>query len=69
MRELVRDDLYGCFPTSCLPDGMSDHPSAAIGTVMRPATLERYALDARPRLVEILPIDKDSFRLCRLHTR
>ena len=60
--------LYGCSLTSCLPDGMSGHPSAATGTVMRPSTLERYALDAGFSSVEVLPIDNDSFRFYRLHT-
>jgi 2-polyprenyl-3-methyl-5-hydroxy-6-metoxy-1,4-benzoquinol methylase len=60
--------LYGCSLTSCLPDGMSDAPSAATGTVMRPSTLERYALDAGFTSVEVLPIDNDSFRFYRLHT-
>ena len=60
--------LYGCSLTSCLPDGMSGTPSAATGTVMRPATLERYALDAGFASVEVLPIDNDSFRFYRLHT-
>lgn len=60
--------LYGCSLTSCLPDGMSDEPSAATGTVMRPSTLKRYALDAGFTSVEVLPIDNDSFRFYRLHT-
>ncbi len=60
--------LYGCSLTSCLPDCMSDEPSAATGTVMRPSTLERYARDAGFTSVEVLPIDNDSFRFYRLHT-
>lgn len=48
---------------------MSDAGSAgaATGTVVRPATLERYALDAGFDAVEVLPIDNDSFRFSRLH--
>lgn len=59
--------LYGCSLTNCLPDGMSDQPSAATGTVMRPATFERYAREAGFSAVEVLPIDNESFRFYRLH--
>ncbi len=78
MDERVDDELSdpevpssGCSTaarSSCLPDGMSDEPSAATGTVMRPCTLERYALDAGFASIEVLPIDNDSFRFYRMHT-
>ncbi len=58
--------MYGWSITTCLPDGRSRSPSAATGTVMRPATLRRYAEDAGFASVEILPIENDFFRFYRL---
>lgn len=45
----------------CLPDGMSDHPSAATGTVMRPGILRDYAQAAGFDDISVLPIDDFSF--------
>jgi hypothetical protein len=59
--------MYGFSVLSCLPTGLADHPSAATGAVMRPATLRRYALEAGYRHVETLPIVSDLFRFYRLH--
>jgi 2-polyprenyl-3-methyl-5-hydroxy-6-metoxy-1,4-benzoquinol methylase len=50
----------------CLPVGMADAPSEATGTVMRPATLRRYASEAGFADVEVLPIEHDMFRFYRL---
>jgi 2-polyprenyl-3-methyl-5-hydroxy-6-metoxy-1,4-benzoquinol methylase len=50
----------------CLPWGMTERSSAATGTVMRPATLRRYAQEAGFRSTEILPIEHDFFRFYRL---
>jgi 2-polyprenyl-3-methyl-5-hydroxy-6-metoxy-1,4-benzoquinol methylase len=47
--------MYGFSLLVCLPDGMSSSPSAATGTVMRPATLSRYAREAGFAGVEVLP--------------
>ena len=58
--------MYGWSITTCLPDGRSRQPSAATGTVMRPATLRRYAADAGYASVEILPVESDFFRFYRL---
>jgi 2-polyprenyl-3-methyl-5-hydroxy-6-metoxy-1,4-benzoquinol methylase len=58
--------FYGFSVLCCLPAGMAEQPSAATGTVMRPATLRRYALEAGFQDVEILPIEHDLFRLYRL---
>jgi 2-polyprenyl-3-methyl-5-hydroxy-6-metoxy-1,4-benzoquinol methylase len=58
--------LYGFSILHCLPAGMSEQPSVATGTVMRPDTLERYALQAGFSRVEILPIDHFFFRFYRL---
>lgn len=61
------DDLeaycYGWSVFECLPVGMSDPPSVGTGTVMRPATLRRYAEEAGFGVFEILPIEHDTFRL------
>ena len=58
--------MYGWSIPHCLPVGMTDRPSAATGTVMRPPTLERYARDAGFSAVEVLPVDDAFFRLYRL---
>ncbi len=50
----------------CLPVGRSEDGSAATGTVLRTATLERYAAEAGFASVEVLPIDHDMFRFYRL---
>ena len=52
----------------CLPTGRDDQPSAATGTVMRPAKFREYALSAGYRDVEILPIENDFWRFYRLIT-
>lgn len=49
--------MYGYSLLICLPDSMSTPDSVATGTVMRHATLERYALEAGFSAVSILPID------------
>jgi hypothetical protein len=58
--------MYGCSVLYCLPIGLADAPSVGTGTVMRPATLRRYALDAGFRAVEILPIEYGFWRFYRL---
>jgi 2-polyprenyl-3-methyl-5-hydroxy-6-metoxy-1,4-benzoquinol methylase len=55
--------LYGWSILDCLPGGMYDQPSEATGTVMRPATLERYAEHAGFSGFEVLPVDHEMFRL------
>jgi len=54
--------MYGWSIVQCLPGGMADQPSAATGTVMRPATLRAYAEQAGFADVEVLPIDTDPVR-------
>jgi len=49
--------MYGYSLLICLPDSMSTPDSVATGTVMRHATLERYAHEAGFSAVSILPID------------
>jgi 2-polyprenyl-3-methyl-5-hydroxy-6-metoxy-1,4-benzoquinol methylase len=58
--------MYGWSITTCLPDGRSRDPSVATGTVMRPETLRRFAMDAGFETFEILPIENDFFRFYRL---
>ena len=58
----VEQLMYGMSLMICLPDGMSHSPSAATGTVMRPAQLSAYAEQAGFRDVEVLPIENDLFR-------
>lgn len=58
--------FYGFSLTVCLPDGLSHEPSAGTGTVMRPATLERYARTAGFSAVRVLPVEHDLFRFYRL---
>jgi 2-polyprenyl-3-methyl-5-hydroxy-6-metoxy-1,4-benzoquinol methylase len=59
--------MYGWSILHCLPVGKADAPSAETGTVLRPDTLRRYAIDAGFRRMEILPIDNLFFRFYRLH--
>ncbi len=58
--------MYGFSVLMCLPNGMAESPSAATGTVMRAATLRRYAVEAGFNDIEVLPIKHDSFRFYRL---
>ncbi|MDP9357445.1 MAG: methyltransferase domain-containing protein [Chloroflexota bacterium] len=58
--------MYGFSILHCLPVGMVEQPSAATGTVMRAATLRRYAQEAGFQAVETLPIEHDYFRFYRL---
>jgi 2-polyprenyl-3-methyl-5-hydroxy-6-metoxy-1,4-benzoquinol methylase len=58
--------MYGYSVLHCLPVGMADQPSAGTGTVMRPATLRRYATEAGFSGVEILPIENELWRFYRL---
>jgi 2-polyprenyl-3-methyl-5-hydroxy-6-metoxy-1,4-benzoquinol methylase len=58
--------MYGYSILFCLANGLVDQPSAATGTVMRPATLQRYAREAGFGSFTVLPIEHDVFRLYRL---
>lgn len=64
--DVVERLMYGFSLVCCLPDGRSHTPSVATGTVMRPATLERYAVEAGFSGVDELPIDADLFRFYQL---
>ncbi|MFI9381525.1 class I SAM-dependent methyltransferase [Kutzneria sp. NPDC052558] len=54
--------LYGWSVISCLPYAMGSPDSAATGTVMRPATLHRYARQAGFGTVETLPLESDKWQ-------
>jgi 2-polyprenyl-3-methyl-5-hydroxy-6-metoxy-1,4-benzoquinol methylase len=58
--------MYGFSIVHCLPVGMAEQPSAGTGTVMRPATLRRYATEAGFSGIEILPIENELWRFYRL---
>ena len=58
--------MYGYSLMCCLADGMAHQPSAGTGTVMRPSTLRRYAVEAGFADAEILDIANDFFRFYRL---
>lgn len=64
--DVVERFMYTCSVLHCLPIALVEQPSAATGTVMRPDTLRRYAIDAGFADAEILPIDNDFFRFYRL---
>jgi hypothetical protein len=57
--------MYGFSLMICLPDGMSHQSSAGTGTVMRPSTLRRYAIEAGFCEIETLPIENDLWRFYR----
>jgi len=59
--------MYGFSFLVCLPSGLSEQPSAATGTVMRPDTFRRYAAEAGFKQVEILDhVKHDFLRFYRL---
>jgi SAM-dependent methyltransferase len=57
---------YGFSVLHCLPSGLAETPSAGTGTVMRRPTLQRYAVEAGFRDVDVLPIEHDFWRFYRL---
>ena len=60
--------MYAASVLHCLPVGRADTPSAATGTVMRPATFAGYAERAGFATVNVLPIEHDLFRFYHLTT-
>lgn len=62
----VERAMYGFSLFVCLPDGMSHQPSVATGTVIRPDTMRRYAVEAGFSGVEILDAEADLWRFYRL---
>jgi 2-polyprenyl-3-methyl-5-hydroxy-6-metoxy-1,4-benzoquinol methylase len=67
--DMVERLMYGFSFLVCLPSGLSEQPSAATGTVMRPDTLRRYAEEAGFKGVDILDqVQHDFLRFYRLTT-
>lgn len=60
--DVVERLMYGFSMLVCLADSMTGRPSAATGTVMRPATLRAYAEAAGFGEIEELPIEHDTWR-------
>jgi 2-polyprenyl-3-methyl-5-hydroxy-6-metoxy-1,4-benzoquinol methylase len=58
--------MYGYSVLCCLPNSRVDAGSVATGTVIRPDTMRRYALEAGFSNVSVLPIEHEVFRLYRL---
>lgn len=58
--------MYGWSVLHCLPVARADSPSAALGTVLRPAVVDHLAAQAGFASVRALPIDHDFFRFYRL---
>jgi 2-polyprenyl-3-methyl-5-hydroxy-6-metoxy-1,4-benzoquinol methylase len=58
--------MYGFSLMCCLPDALATRPSVGTGTVMRPATLRRYAQAAGFADVEVLTIDNPIWRFYQL---
>ncbi|UQX86836.1 methyltransferase domain-containing protein [Jatrophihabitans telluris] len=64
--DLVERMMYGFSVLICLPDSMALLPSAATGTVLRPATLRHYAERAGLVASEPLAIEHETWRFWRL---
>ena len=58
--------MYGWSFVHCLPVAMADQPAEAIGTAIRPQTVQRLARDAGFGDCEVLVIDNPLFRFYRL---
>ncbi|HEX4818731.1 MAG TPA: class I SAM-dependent methyltransferase [Acidimicrobiales bacterium] len=58
--------FYAASTLHCLLVGRSEEDGVGTGTVMRTATLERYAHEAGFTSVDVLPIEHMSFRFYRL---
>ncbi len=58
--------MYGWSIVHCLPVAMTDSPSAAIGTAIRPETVRECGASAGFTRVEVLPIESGFFRFYRL---
>jgi hypothetical protein len=58
--------MYGWSIVHCLPVAMSEQPSEAIGTVIRPDTVRGLAMAAGFTRCDVLPIDNPLFRFYRL---
>lgn len=64
--DLLERMMYGWSLTHCLPVSMSEQPSRALGTVLRPSVMQDLAREAGFGSCEILDIPNDLFRFYRL---
>jgi SAM-dependent methyltransferase len=62
----VERAMYGWSVTHCLPTQLAEHPSAALGTVLRSGTVRDLAHQAGFARVAVLPVENEFFRLYRL---
>jgi SAM-dependent methyltransferase len=62
----VQRALYGFSLLVCLPDAMTGNPDGATGTVMRPATMDRYARAAGFAGATPLDVEHDFWRFFEL---
>lgn len=62
----VQRALYGFSLLLCLPDAMAGGAVDATGTVLRPATMNRYARVAGFSDIEVVPIEHDFWRFYAL---
>ena len=58
--------MYGWSAPHCLPAALVEPDAVGTGTVIRPETARRYALDAGFSKVTVLPIEHDFWRFYRL---
>jgi len=58
--------MYGWSVLHCLPVSRAERPSRALGTVLRPSTVQALAEEAGFTCFEILPIEHEQFRFYRL---
>jgi hypothetical protein len=58
--------MYGWSVSHCLPAAMAEQGSAALGTVLRPSTLEALASEAGFGGFEVASVDAGFFRIYRL---
>jgi 2-polyprenyl-3-methyl-5-hydroxy-6-metoxy-1,4-benzoquinol methylase len=59
--------MYGWSAPHCLPAALIEPDAVGTGTVIRPETVRRYALDAGFSEVTVLPIEHDFWRFYRLN--
>ena len=64
--DLLERMMYGWSVCHCLPAAMAEQPSAALGTVLRPDTVDELARAAGFPGAQAVDVDAGFFRLYRL---
>jgi ubiquinone/menaquinone biosynthesis C-methylase UbiE len=64
--DAVERIMYGWSIVHCLPASRCEHPSEALGTVLRADTVKRCAANAGFARCEVLPVEHPIFRVYRL---